>query len=58
MTINDIESDLNAKIEALKITYGAGTTLSPTDNTTATDELAEILGTVNPNHKYPPVVKS
>lgn len=57
MTINDIEATLLDKIAILKSMYGASALLSDSQNTQATDDLASVLETVNPNHDYPPANK-
>lgn len=57
MTIETIKAALVAKCESLELIYGDGD-LNPANNTSVTDELATVLETVNPNHDYPPVVKS
>lgn len=57
MTINDIENSLLNTLGLLKAQYGATTTLNAHDNTAATDDLASVLETLNPNHDYPPTNK-
>lgn len=58
MTIAIIRTTLTNKLNSLAATYGENATLSAGDNTSVTDQLATLLDTVNPNHDYPPVVKS
>lgn len=57
MTIAEIRTALNNKLDEVAGTTNEHTTLTETANVALTDELAEILETVNPNHDYPPTNK-
>lgn len=57
MTIATIRAALTTKLNALAATYGESAVLTADNNTAATDQLAQVLDDVNPNHQYPPVKK-
>lgn len=54
MTIAEIRAAQNAQLDVYAGIYGENATLTPGQNTEVTDQIAEIAGTVNPNHEYPP----
>lgn len=57
MNLENIFAPLEAKKAELVALYGLTNELTETANVAITDELAEILNTVNPNHQYPPTNK-
>ena len=56
-TIEDIRTALTSALNDLAGQYGEDDPLTPAENTTVTDTLAEQLETLNPNHNYPPTNK-
>ena len=57
MNLENIFAPLEAKKAELIAIHGLTNELTETANVAITDELAEILNTVNPNHDYPPTNK-
>ena len=57
MNLETIFAPLEAKKAGLVAIHGLTNELTETANVATTDELAEILNTVNPNHQYPPTNK-
>jgi 3-oxoacyl-(acyl-carrier-protein) synthase len=57
MTIDDISTALQIKLNEYITVHGSSTQLSDAVNTALTDELAGILETVNPTNDYPPTKK-
>ena len=52
--VSTIRQAINDQLDVYAGIYGENTILDPTQNTEITDQVAEIIATVNPNHNYPP----